>query len=233
MNFLRLLGLAFVLSSLPLNVQGASPEVVLQTRFDSPRAMQGWQGVGSLGVSLVTADANSPSVVIEQPSDAGLGNRSITFDLPLEKIRGARLDLRAVIKADNVAVPPQVWSGIKFMLVLEGPSGKQYPARDHLWGTFDWTPEQFQATVPADVTKATLVLGLEATTGRAWFQSVQVMVNARPYVGGPVAAAGRVYNGHPTIPPPARGDGQSRRFRCRPARFGRLMARQSDPLSVV
>ena len=124
---------------------------------------------------------------IEQPASSGPGTRTIDLPLPVAKMRGARLDFRALIKAESVATPPQVYNGVKFMLVTEGPSGKQYPARDHLWGTFDWTPEHFRAVVPADATKATLVLGLEATTGRAWFRDVSVTVNARPFAGGPVA----------------------------------------------
>ena len=170
MNRLMLL-LFFCLT--PLAAHGAAPEVIFQ--------------VSSVGP-------------IEQPSSAGTGTRTIELPLPVAKLRGTRLDLRALIKADTVATPPQVYNGIKFMLVTQGPSGKQYPARDHLWGTFDWTPEHFRAVVPADATKATLVLGLEATTGRASFRDVSVTVNARPFGGGPVAPAGHVYTGHPDIP---------------------------------
>ena len=170
MNRLCLLLLLFLM---PLAAHGAVPETILQTPSAGP---------------------------IEQTVSEGPGTRTVELPLPVAKIRGARLDFRALIKADSVATPPQVYNGVKFMLVTEGPSGKQHPARDHLWGTFDWTAEHFRAVVPADATKATLVLGLEATTGRAWFRDVSVTVNARPFGGGPVAPAGHVYTGHPDIP---------------------------------
>ena len=158
---------------LPLAARGAAPEIVLEV----------------------------PAMVpVEQPAAAGPGTRTVELPLPIAKVRGARLDFRAVIKAENVAVPPQVYNGVKFMLVTEGPSGKQYPAHDHLWGTFGWTPERFRAVVPADATKATLVLGLQETTGRAWFRDVSITFNARAFAGGPVAPAGHVYTGHPDIP---------------------------------
>ena len=166
------LWLLFLLLFMPVTTQGAAPETVFQ--------------VSSVGP-------------IEQPSSAGTGTRTIELPLPVAKLRGARLDFRALIKAENVATPPQVYNGIKFMLVTQGPSGKRYPARDHLWGTFDWTLEHFRAVVPADATRATLVLGLEATTGRAWFRDVSVTVNARPFGGGPVTMD-RAYTGHPDIP---------------------------------
>jgi len=154
---------------LPLAARGAASEIVLE----------------------------APAIVpIELPATAGPGTRTVELPLPIAKVRGARLDFRALIRAENVAVPPQVYNGVKFMLVTDGPSGKQYPARDHLWGTFDWTVERFRAVVPADATKATLVLGLEATTGRASFRDVTVTVNARPFGGDPVARAARAYTGH-------------------------------------
>ena len=181
-----------------MQARAASPEVIFQTHFTGPNALQGWQDADK--AQLVTEAQGASSALIELPAAGGAGTRTISLALPVAKMRGARIDCRALIKAENVAVPPQVYNGVKFMLVLTGPSGTQYPAHDHLWGTFDWTPERFRATVPADATKATLVLGLEATTGRAWFRDITVTVNARPFAGGPVAPASQVYTGHPDTP---------------------------------
>ena len=105
-----------------------------------------------------------------------------------------------MVKADDVAVPPHPYNGIKFMLVVEGLSGKQYPARYNLWGTFDWKPIHFRTAIPADAARVTLVLGLEATTGKVLFDDVRVTINARPWAGGPAAPAGHVYTGHPDLP---------------------------------
>lgn len=183
---------------LPAQAQTKPSEVVFQTHFAGPNALLGWQDADK--AHLVTAGPGKQAVQIEQPTASEPGSPTISIVLPVEKMRGARIDFRAFIKADNVAVPPEVWNGVKFMLVIEGPLGKQYPASDHLWGTFDWTPERFRAAIPSDATKATLVLGLEATTGRATFRDVTVTVHDRPFVGGPIALANRVYNGHPDIP---------------------------------
>ena len=64
-----------------------------------------------------------------------------------------------------------------------------------MWGTFDWKPIHFRTPIPADVTKATLVLGLELTTGKVSFDDVRVTINARAWAGSPVLSAGRVYTG--------------------------------------
>jgi len=170
MNRLMLL---LLLCLMPLAAHGTAPEVIFRAPAVGP---------------------------IERPAAAGPGARTVELPLPVAKMRGARFDFRAAIKAESVATPPHPYNGVKFMLVTEGPSGKQYPARDHLWGTFDWTPEHFRGAVPADATKATLVLGLQETTGRAWFRDISVTFNARAFAGGPVAPAGHVYTGHPDIP---------------------------------
>ena len=172
-------------------------EIIFQTHFAGPNALAGWQNADK--ARLIADSPGSQSVQIEQSAASGPGSSTISITLPVKKMRGARIDFCALIKADNVAVPPEVWNGIKFMLVIEGPLGKQYPASDHLWGTFDWAPEMFRVAIPSDATKATLVLGLEATTGRASFRDVRVTVHDRPFTGVPIAPANRIYNGHPDI----------------------------------
>ena len=174
------------------------PEVIFQTHFAGPNALAGRQD--SDQAQLIADTPGSQSVLIEQPVASGPGTRTISIALPMEKMRGARLNFRAHIKAENVAVPPQVYNGVKFMLVISGPSGTQYPAHQGLWGTFGWTPERFRAAIPADAKTATLVLGLELTTGRAWFQDIMVTVNAHPFAGGPIAPMKPIYSGHPDIP---------------------------------
>ncbi len=197
------LSLICALALLPVyRAQAAAPETVFQTRFAGVSSLEGWQDVARAQARLVPNDQGEPggqAVQIDQPAASGPGSRTISLPLPVGQMRGARLDFRALVKAEDVAVPPQVYNGIKFMLVTEGPSGKQYPAHDHLWGTFGWTPERFRAVVPADATKATLVLGLEATTGRAWFTDISITVNGRAYAG-PSVTPGPAYTGHPGLP---------------------------------
>ncbi len=195
---LMLFALLSALAVIPVHAQSASPEVLFQTQFAGPQALQGWKGASQEGGSLVPNNPGTQAVQIEQPAALGPGSRSISIALPVAKMRGAQIDFRARIKAENVAAPPQVYNGIKFMLVIEGPSGMQYPSHDHLWGTFDWTPEQFRVAIPADAVKATLVLGLEATTGKAWFSDIRVTVHARPFAGGPITPSW-ADNGHPHI----------------------------------
>jgi hypothetical protein len=122
-----LLPLSLALFCLPLCAQSTPSEVLFQTHFAGPTGLQGWQDSAQTGVSLVPAEHGGQAVQIELPVASGPSTRAISITLPVEKMRGALIDFRARIKAENVAVPPQVYNGVKFMLVVEGPSGKQFP----------------------------------------------------------------------------------------------------------
>jgi hypothetical protein len=123
-------------------------------------------------------------------------NVSVRLTLPVEKLRDARLLCRAKVRADAVTQPPQPWNGVKFMLHLNGPGGQQWLQQDNLSGTFDWKLVQFKATVPADVTNAELVLGLEEVNGKAQFDDINLSVLRGPRVRPAVPPKGPAFTGH-------------------------------------
>lgn len=180
----------------------AAPEVVFQTGFEGPQAaaaLKSWHTDGRGPIQLTTGYRGTQSLRVEQPAAMEPGTTTTSIPLPVAKMQDARVSVRAVIRAEDVATPPQFYNGIKLMLVLHTPSGTQYPAQYHLWGTFGWKEISFRAAVPPDTTDAELVLGVEQTTGTAWFDDVRVTVDARAYAGGPVTS-GPAYTGHPGIP---------------------------------
>jgi hypothetical protein len=68
------------------------------------------------------------------------------------------------------------------MLRLEGPN-PQWPQAPQGTGTFDWTNARFFTRVPDDVRAITLLLGLEQTTGKVWFDDIRITrLAARPAV---------------------------------------------------
>jgi hypothetical protein len=81
------------------------------------------------------------------------------------------------VKAEAVSEPPKPWNGIKVMLVLEMADGsKQYPQIQMPGGTFDWKQVTQTIRLPKDIKKASLVVGLEEVSGRAWFDNIEVIV---------------------------------------------------------
>ena len=183
----------------PLAQAQAAPETIFQTGFEGAQALRGWDGVGTAGVRLEPGREGSQSLTTERAAAQGMGTTTVRVRLPVVRMRGARVSVRALIRAANVATPPQFYNGIKLMLAVTTPTEKQYPARMNLWGTFDWRAEAFQAVIPPNATEVWLVLGLEETTGLAQFDDVRVTVDGRPYAGGPVTS-GPAYTGHPGVP---------------------------------
>jgi hypothetical protein len=83
-----------------------------------------------------------------------------------------------MVKADGVAKPANPWNGIKAMLHVVSSEGERWEQQNNVFGTFDWKPIEFVAAIPRTATRAELMLGLEATAGRVWFERVELTVAA-------------------------------------------------------
>jgi endoglucanase len=157
-------------------ISGWAEPFVLHYRFDGPNATEypigqlekGYQGTSSL---LIENTDSSKS-------------KTLQLELPADRVRGQLLTLSAVIKAGNVSRPAQKWNGIKVMLSLETELGKQHPQIQLGTGSFDWTPVSTTLRIPSEITKATLVLGLEQSSGKVWFDEVTIRTG-RPDRDGP------------------------------------------------
>jgi len=147
----------------------ADDAVVFRTDFDAPDALSGWQGdAGGLGAGV----RETPSLLIESTDAAGSVN--VRRELPVEELGHGLVTLSAVVKAEQVSEPPQPWNGIKVMLILEIDGGRDHPQIPLGHGTFDWTARTHAVRIPRGVSKATLCLGLERVSGKAWFDEVEI-----------------------------------------------------------
>ncbi len=185
---------AVLLSGALLAAQAKKGDVAFEAGFEGPDALKGWQGADSRAVRLAPGPGGSQAVFVEQAAAGGAA--SVRIALPVEKIRGARLRCRAMVKAEDVSPPPKPWNGVKFMLQLVSPEGTQWPQRNGLSGTFEWKAVEFKAAVPRDVTQAWLSLGLESVTGRAGFDDVRIVIDLPPRVKPAQPPAGPPYKGH-------------------------------------
>ena len=149
--------------------------VVFETDFEGAGTLRAWGAEQNQNVRLAPGSQSAQSLRVESQTNTA-GAASVSLPLAIDKMRGARLACRAVVRADGVTPPPQPWNGIKFMLHITTPSGALWPQQNNLFGTFDWKRVQFMAVIPADATAAELVLGLEAVNGRAQFDDVKIIV---------------------------------------------------------
>jgi hypothetical protein len=82
------------------------------------------------------------------------------------------------------------------MAPIVTPTERSWPAAEMAAGSFDWRLVTFAARVPADARSLSLCLGLEAVTGKAWFDDIRITVGKPPIIPRPGKPNGPVYKGH-------------------------------------
>jgi len=193
---------SFLALTLACFAQPKTGDVIFQTEFEGADVLRGWGAEQNQSVRLATGFQSEQSLSV-QSSEGRPGSDTVRLSLPIEKMRGAQLVCRAMVKAEAVNQPPQPWNGIKFMLHVTSPGGVSWPQQNNLFGSFDWKPVEFRTVIPADATDAELILGLEAVGGRAQFDDIKITVARGPRVRPPYAPEGAVYTGH--VEPRLRG----------------------------
>lgn len=189
-----LLALFFLVGRVP-----GSP-VVTET-FDSPASLAGWG-------NAVAGVIDEGALRVELGAQ---GDRLVSLPLPVDELRGCRIEVTSRIKRDKVVKAPEPWHGVKLMLQTEGPAGPGYQNVPNLAGTAGWQTIGLSAVVPADATAAQLRLGLGQASGVVWFDDISIRVSARP----------RVRPAHPApLRPPEQLDRRTAAPRLRGVMYG-------------
>jgi len=166
--------------------------VFFETDFEGADALKGWTGEGKLGSGCESQSA----IVIERTAQSSGSATYARMALPVEKMRGYEVYVSANVRGENVSEKPKPYNGVKFMLPAVVPQGRAYPEARTEAGTFDWKKVTFPARVPEDATELWAQVGLEAVTGKAWFDNIRITVRKPPFVPGPPVVKGPVYRGH-------------------------------------
>ncbi len=188
--------LLLTLPTVTITVAAEHGEVVYRADFDAADCLQDWEPAEPPGVSLARLDGGSQCLAVERSADDTLASRGVRRRLPIEKLRGTLVLIEAKVKADNVAEPPNPWNGIECMLHTISPGGQRWQQKNSVFGTFDFKPIRFVAEVPPDATEAWIVLGLEQTTGRVWFDDLRISTIASRRAKPTEKPAEPAYKGH-------------------------------------
>lgn len=167
-------------------------EVLFEADFEGKQAFAGWAGPAKAG----PGHQSEQSLFIARPADSPVGSTIVQIRLPAERVRGYVLHFSGMVKAESVTEKPKPWNGVKFMVPIVGDSGRQWPQGTIDIGDFDWKRVVFPVRVPKDATQVSLYLGLEAVTGKVWFDDLKVTVRKEPFVPHPRKTTGPVYKGH-------------------------------------
>jgi hypothetical protein len=146
-------------------------DIVFRESFDGGRFPDGWTVTNPEHIFV-----SENTVRVNLPADGKDKFASASKTLSHNNLLGTRLKVTAKIKAENIAAVPNVWNGVKVMLVIDTPDGKRWFQKNCKTGTFDWTTIRFDAAVPIETTSAVLVLGLENTTGQVQIDDVEITV---------------------------------------------------------
>ncbi len=165
-------------------------DVIFSASFDGTTALSGWNGMARLEPGF----NGGRSAALENRS--GQKSAIIVRSLAADSLHGCTVRGSAMVRAQEVSVKPNPWNGIKFMLVLHGPTGSSYPQAPLETGSFDWRRATFSTRVPIDVTNISLVLGLENVTGKVWFDEVKLTVTKPPLAQTAKPVPGSMYKGH-------------------------------------
>lgn len=151
--------------------------VIFETGFEVPALPANWRNEGSGEAALVDGPQGSRALSV---SLATTGNHLVSIPLPVDRLRGMRVTFSGRVRAEGVGQPPKPWQGVKLMLHTKSPGGPGYQSVMELHGSFDWKPLGLSAFIPPDATEAWIILGLEETSGRVWFDDIALTVSATP-----------------------------------------------------
>jgi aryl-phospho-beta-D-glucosidase BglC (GH1 family) len=165
-----------VVASATSQTREEPPPPLLVRSFDEPDALAG-ASVPAEGAKIVdrVGRDGSRALVIDRPVSGGPGSTAVQWSLPIEELRGRRVRVEALVKADGVATPPKPYNGVKLMLHIAGATN-EWPQAPMDHGSFGWTQAGFTVAVPDDAKSAELTLGLEATTGKVTFDDLRITV---------------------------------------------------------
>jgi len=104
-----------------------------------------------------------------------------SIGLPLDKVRGKRLVIRAKVKLEDVTQGPETYSTAKLHVgAIVG--GKTQNFAQRFLGTRDWHDQVLVAAIPQDAARVTLDLGIQNGTGTAWFDNLVVDDGVKEHV---------------------------------------------------
>jgi endoglucanase len=188
-----LLALAARAAATPVTHPG---EVLFATRFDTRAEREAWTKAGF--ADWTTGHEGTQSLRVTVPPARAGGGNMIRLPLDLTRFRGCLLAFECLAKAENVTRPAASYLGVKFMLHYQSPAtGPVWQNENDVFGSFEWRKLAFTTRIAPDATAGELNLGLQGSSGTAWFDEVRVTVLKIPvHRPAPMANPPPLFKGH-------------------------------------
>lgn len=133
-----------------------------------------WSGIGFSFTPSTTGQALcisiSPEVVKENPRAHTL----IKAKLPIERIKGKKIFLSGIVKAESLSKLKKHYHGLKLQILVNCKPKSIYIGKDFVPKTNDWTELSSEAIIPENATNATIYIGLQAASGTVYFDKITI-----------------------------------------------------------
>jgi len=185
----------FFLVALSLTTVAEPGHMILQNSFNSPEEQQAFTKIAG-----TTWKPNGDNVVLKVTAASRRTPSMVHATLDLSPYRGKAIVLKCRVKTESVSKPGHTYNGVKLMLHYETPSaGKQWPGISNQWGTFDWKSLNRRITLPEDIGDATVVLGLQDSSGTVMFDELAIYLARHQRIDHPPPMENPppVFKGHP------------------------------------
>ncbi len=173
---------------------------VLKIDFDTPADRETWKLLPS---TTWTPDGPKAAMSLRvEAAEATAGARPvaqmIALPIDLTPYRGLSLEFEGQAKADGVSRPEHGYNGVKFMLHFKAASGERWVNQTDVFGTFDWKTLSFAVPIPEDAGAGEICLGLQDSSGKAWFRELRAKIlrTRSPILPEPDPKAAPPYKGH-------------------------------------
>jgi aryl-phospho-beta-D-glucosidase BglC (GH1 family) len=177
-------------------------DIVFKNNFDTETDRALWSKA-SYATWIKEGKDGGTVLKVDLGSNEAKGSHLVQQVLNLSNLRGMKVLFECEVKADNVSKPPQSYNGLKVMFHSKDASGDHWNNQGNIYGSFDWKTISITATIPDDWISGELCLGLESSSGTAWFASPKITVvtasaPARPKANTNLSG---IYKGHavPTL----------------------------------
>jgi len=171
-------------------------DVVFGAGFETPAERQAWSEAP--WAQWVAVEGRGMCLHVDVPATEASGVHMIKIPLAVAGLGNCELRFECSVRAEEVSKPPQAYNGVKCMFHYVSPSrGPFWRNEDNVFGTFAWKRLGFTASVPDDVRQGWLMLGLQESGGKVWFDDLRVTVWAvRAQRPKPDPNAGPPFRGH-------------------------------------
>jgi hypothetical protein len=158
-----------------ISTSSMAADVLFEENFNAVQ-LDNWRNKESASISAAEGINGSACVKFDLPVGQSAQGAMITLALDVNKFRGKKIKLEAMMKGQGITKAEKDYLGPKLMLYFKSPAGQVWEDQTKKSGTFDWEKFTVAATIPANAEVLELVLGMQGCQGALWVDDIKITV---------------------------------------------------------